>query len=225
MTTRQMQDKWWKDNTINFPHHVPPVTKNTTVRRDYDESNVWNNPRQTRHGANTDRRKALGIVPVTHLTNNDAYLEKVSFTNQYDSRSATNYPMRGRLHGAFVSEPLAPTDRAHPDNLEAKLDNLKNHPEAANASVPLTPCSAVPQDEEEFDFNVLRQGRVDQPATEMAHVNGGIDSEKNHEFEMPEVTQERQPKDADFYCFYESRAPTIEMEHYKRRETVLPILS
>ena len=33
MTTRQMQDKWWKDNTINFPDHIPPVTKNTTVRK------------------------------------------------------------------------------------------------------------------------------------------------------------------------------------------------
>ena len=77
----------------------------------------------------------------------------------------------------------------------------------------------------QFDFNVLRQDRVDQPPNEMTHVSGGIDAEKNHDFEMREVTQEREPKDADFACFYEARAPTIEMEHYQRSETVLPILS
>ena len=28
LTTKVMQDKWWKDNTIKFPSHV----QNTTVR-------------------------------------------------------------------------------------------------------------------------------------------------------------------------------------------------
>ena len=57
--------------------------------------------------------------------------------------------MRGRLHGAFVREPLQPQDKAHPDNLEAKLENLKRLPEAEMADVPLTPCSAVPREEED----------------------------------------------------------------------------
>ena len=71
----------------------------------------------------------------------------MSFSNQYDCRSSSNYPRRGRLHGAFVREPLQPTHKAHPDNLEAKIERLKLHPEAKNADVPLTPCSAVPAEE------------------------------------------------------------------------------
>ena len=72
---------------------------------------------------------------------------------------------------------------------------------------------------------MIRQGRLDQPANEMSHVNSKMDAEKNQLFEMPEVTQERQPKDADFACYYETRAPTVEMEQYQRKETILPILS
>lgn len=232
MTTKNMQDRWWKDNTINFPPHVPPVTKNTTIRRDFDDKDAWNNPRQTRHGANTDRRRAVGVVPITQLTDNDVYLEKVSFSNQYDSRSSTNYPMRGRLHGAFVREPLQPQDKAHPDNLEAKLNNLKYLPEAELADVPLTPCSAVPREEEEeekLDLNAIhhdrqRERELDQPPNEMSHLRVGDDVEKLRDVEMPEVIKEREEIDVPW--FFESRAPTaVEMEQYQRKMTFLPILS
>ena len=60
----------------------------------------------------------------------------------------------------------------------------------------------------------------------MSHLHSGEEVEKNRDFEMPEVRGEpKEPKDADFACFYEIRAPTVEMENYQRSETLLPILN
>ncbi|CAF0859075.1 unnamed protein product, partial [Didymodactylos carnosus] len=68
----------------------------------------------SRHSSNPNNTEAVGIVPVTEMKQkgreqiNQKLVEKVSFENQYDSRTDTNYPLRGRRHGAFVVDLLEP---------------------------------------------------------------------------------------------------------------------
>lgn len=58
----------------------------------------------TRHGSNPNSSHAVGIVPITDLSNYSkaneqqrVFVDKVSFEQGYDSRNENNYPMRGRV--------------------------------------------------------------------------------------------------------------------------------
>ncbi|CAF2583154.1 unnamed protein product [Rotaria sp. Silwood2] len=70
--------------------------------------------KNTRYSANPYHIRTVGIVPITDLKSenlesvNQTLAEKVSFEQQYNSRDATNYPLRGRRHGAFVIEEQKP---------------------------------------------------------------------------------------------------------------------
>ncbi|CAF0979503.1 unnamed protein product [Rotaria sordida] len=70
--------------------------------------------KNTRYSANPFHIRTVGIVPITDLkpenleSVDQTLVEKVSFEQQYNSRNFTNYPLRGRRHGAFVIEEEKP---------------------------------------------------------------------------------------------------------------------
>ena len=57
----------------------------------------------TRHSNNPNTYQATGIVPITEYKNNmpddqeRVYVDKMSFEHNYDSRDASNYPVRGKV--------------------------------------------------------------------------------------------------------------------------------
>ncbi|CAF1002991.1 unnamed protein product [Adineta ricciae] len=64
--------------------------------------------KNSRYSSNPPHMRTVGIVPITDYkpdnlqSVNQKLTEAVSFEQQYDSRSATNYPLRGKRHGAFI---------------------------------------------------------------------------------------------------------------------------
>lgn len=57
----------------------------------------------TRHAMNPNTYQATGIVPITEYKNNGpesqerVFVDKMSFDHNYDSRDASNYPVRGKV--------------------------------------------------------------------------------------------------------------------------------
>ncbi|CAF5179558.1 unnamed protein product, partial [Rotaria magnacalcarata] len=80
--------------------------------------------RNSRYSASPNHIRTVGIVPITDLKPDDfgpvnqTHVEKVSYEQQYDSRNAANYPLRGNRQGSFINEemkpPTYPIERSHP---------------------------------------------------------------------------------------------------------------
>jgi len=103
------QDEWTKikessyRNAFNIAGEAGPYAK-----------------KNTRYSAAPHHVRTIGIVPVTDLkpedleSINQTLVERVSFEQQYNSRNAKNYPMRGRRHGAFVIDEEKPQIKPPP---------------------------------------------------------------------------------------------------------------
>ncbi|CAF0869619.1 unnamed protein product [Adineta steineri] len=79
--------------------------------------------KKTRYSSNPLHIRTVGVVPITDLKPenlqkiNQQLVEGISYEQQYNSRSDTNYPVRGRRHGAFIikeqKSEVKPTQQSH----------------------------------------------------------------------------------------------------------------
>ncbi|XP_074650380.1 ciliary microtubule inner protein 6-like [Tubulanus polymorphus] len=146
---RQEQNLWWPSRTSNEPLKAPPVTSDSTYRKDYHQSKNLISNGNGRHAANTQKHPALGIVPVNSLMkpNGDVrvHKEKISYEHKYNCRLDPNYPIRAKRHGAFVWNQLKPESAKkylesinHPTNLK---NTIESAPVDSKHSEPLAPIS------------------------------------------------------------------------------------
>lgn len=112
-STDAEQTDWWPSRTSDEPLKEPPKSINTVQRSDFQRS--AQSQGNTRHGSNPFTIPAKGILPVNEPKRagdaGDSLLESISFKHGYNSRLERNEPIRGKLHGSFVWNQLAETDR------------------------------------------------------------------------------------------------------------------
>lgn len=112
--TRAEQQNWWPSRISTEPLQIPPKTKDTIYRGDYQEreKTCMESFGSMRHTANPNTEPALGTVPVNFLSARDGkqrlFKEKISYEHQYNSRFSDNYPIRGKRQGSFVWNQMTP---------------------------------------------------------------------------------------------------------------------
>ncbi|KAK3092228.1 hypothetical protein FSP39_000052 [Pinctada imbricata] len=150
--THVEQNQWWPSRTSNDPLDEPPKTKDTTYRGDFMKDEYGDLHRTTRHESNLNREAALGAVPVNFLRNKDGsqrvYKETKSYEHDYNCRSATNYPIRGRRVGSFVYDEMNPkTTKKFIDQHSRLLDQeavYRKHLESNTTSTSSSSSQSLP---------------------------------------------------------------------------------
>uniref|UniRef100_A0A7M5X0Y7 Uncharacterized protein n=1 Tax=Clytia hemisphaerica TaxID=252671 RepID=A0A7M5X0Y7_9CNID len=106
-STRRIQNHWWPDKPPVETKRVLPYNTETIQRTDYNAQNAKPiQSRATRFGK-THYSKAESILPNQDGNENRKLkptTERISYEHNFDSRKERTE--RGKLHGAFVWEPL-----------------------------------------------------------------------------------------------------------------------
>ncbi|CAF5173936.1 unnamed protein product, partial [Rotaria magnacalcarata] len=101
--------------------------------------------RNSRYSASPNHIRTVGIVPITDLKPDDfgpvnqTHVEKVSYEQQYDSRNAANYPLRGNRQVPITDlkpDDFGPVNQTHVEKVsyEQQYDsrNAANYPLRGN---------------------------------------------------------------------------------------------
>ncbi|KAE8600778.1 hypothetical protein XENTR_v10013406 [Xenopus tropicalis] len=104
-STKHIQSEWWPRDEEHVAPHKPSYDMMTTQRSDFLKFSYSSNP-QTRYSAKPCKSPVCGIVPFAPPRSRTRLprllQEQISFIHNYNARSVTNEPIRGKRHGAFV---------------------------------------------------------------------------------------------------------------------------
>ncbi|XP_006159092.2 uncharacterized protein C2orf73 homolog [Tupaia chinensis] len=106
------QGDWWPHSRVLEYAFQPPYDTKSTQRSDFQKPTC---PLVSPVKHSRMQKPSCGIVPLVspdaaaELQNN--FIERISFTHQYDARKTPNEPVRGKRHGTFVQRERKPGSR------------------------------------------------------------------------------------------------------------------
>lgn len=123
--TCREQQNWLYDSVSPEKKLIPKFNTATVNRSDYKAVEEKERPKGlSRFGCNTNRTNvAKGMVPGHCVEESVIAKERISYGHQFDCRQSRKE--RGRLHGAFVWEPV--TDSQLYEKIKERLINNKTY--------------------------------------------------------------------------------------------------